>query len=291
MMIQLKNIINSTSKIPRVINKNIKNILKKHQTADGECIITNNNNRIYCDSETDKFLEDNEFIKNKKVISISPGGYKGIYMLGTTTYIRKQYNLDNYIFSGASAGAWNALMLTFKNDITHHLDDLLYKNIHNSKTILDLEQNMKESILNKFTTDDFELRRLFIGVTTVYNKKSNTTIFSGFNNLEDALDCCIASSHIPFITGGVVNKYKNMLTFDGGFSRYPYINHLEHSFHINPDIWYERNNTGGLYNEIAEYTTLFSKKRFDFKELYKAGYDDAAINKPFLDSIFEKSNR
>jgi len=282
---QLKHIIHSASNIPRIVNKNIKRIIKQHQTTDGECIITNNNNRVYCNTEINQFLEDNCFVKNKKIISISPGGYKGIYMLGTTSYIKKHYDLDNYIFSGASAGAWNALMLTCKKDITCNLDELLYDNIRDSKSILELEQHMKFSILHKFTTDDFDLRRLFVGVTTFHNKQSNTTIFSGFTNLEDALDSCIASSHIPFITGGAINKYKNLLTFDGGFSRHPYISHMEHSLHITPDIWVERNNNENLYNEISEYTSLFSKKKFNFKELYRAGYEDAERNKPFLDSV------
>ena len=52
----------------------------------------------------------------KKLITITPGGYKGFYTLGICHYIKENYNLENYYFSGASAGSWNALFLSFKSN-------------------------------------------------------------------------------------------------------------------------------------------------------------------------------
>jgi hypothetical protein len=54
--------------------------------------------------------------------------------------------------------------------------------------------------------------------------------------LEDAINCCIASSHIPILTGGLTNKYHNMFAFDGGFSSYPYVNRTR-ILHISPSMW------------------------------------------------------
>ena len=62
---------------------------------------------------------------NNDLISISPGGFKGFYMLGITSYIKKNYDLSNYIFSGASAGAWNALLMAYKGDVDHFIDNVL----------------------------------------------------------------------------------------------------------------------------------------------------------------------
>ena len=41
---------------------------------------------------------------------------KGFYLFGISSYIKKNYKLDNYIFSGASAGAWNSLFMCFKKN-------------------------------------------------------------------------------------------------------------------------------------------------------------------------------
>jgi len=65
---------------------------------DSQCIITNKNNLVYCEKDKELFLEDNNFIKNKKLISISPGGLKGFYELGVLSYIKDNYNMDDYIF-------------------------------------------------------------------------------------------------------------------------------------------------------------------------------------------------
>ena len=71
-------------------------------------------NNILLDKKS--FINSNSFIKNKKIISISPGGLKGIYILGTCTYLKQNFNFDDYIFSGASAGSWNSLVMCYKKD-------------------------------------------------------------------------------------------------------------------------------------------------------------------------------
>ena len=163
------------------------------------------------------------FLKNKKIISISPAGYKGIYCTGICTYIKENYNLDNYIFSGASSGSWNALLMCYKKDVNIFKNEILLNSLNNTESIIDFELLMKKKILEKFNKNDFELNRLFIGVTTISGFIPSATIYSNFKTLEDAIDCCIASSHIPLITGGMINKYNNIYSFDGGFCKYPYL--------------------------------------------------------------------
>ena len=88
----------------------------------------------------------------------------------------------------------------------------------------------------------FNFSKLFIGVTQYKNCQFTTNIYTNFVDLEDAIDCCIASSHIPFITNnGFTYKYLNTYSFDGGFSVNPYINKPSHLI-IKPDIWNKKNN-------------------------------------------------
>jgi hypothetical protein len=271
-------------KIPgKIVTINNKIKQKTENIIQSQYIRTINNQHTFNENDVELFLNENEFIKNKKLISISPGGLKGFYMLGICKYLKQNYNLDNYIFSGASAGAWNSLMLCFNRDISEIEDVLFDSDLQKTKSISELEYLMKYKILSKYTTEDFDLRRLFIGVTTVSSYKTNTTIFSGFDNLDDAINCCVASSHIPLITGGLINYYRNILSFDGGFSKYPYLNITNSVLHITPNIWRKKQNQENVPLTISDYTTLFSKDKFDFKDLIKEGYQDTLHNRDFLD--------
>ena len=252
----------------------------------------NINGNKWLRNEHTLYLKDNEYIKDKKLISISPGGFKGFYMLGTSAFIKENFNLENYIFSGASAGAWNSLFMTFKRDPIEFIIEMLDEKLNNAISNIDVEYAIKYKILNKYSEDDFDLKRLFIGVTSFENMKIKTHIFSDFDTLEDALNCCIASSHIPYITGSTfLNKYQNMNAFDGGFSKYPYLNVIKPSLHITPEIWKD-DNVQKTYVEklltfqshVSDYTTLFSRSKYNFADLFDKGYDDAKKNKLFLDN-------
>ena len=208
-------------------------------------------------------------IMNKKLISISPGGVKGFYMMGTCAYLKKNYDLKNYIFSGASAGSWNSLFMTFNKNPETLVNALVDNRVYTGKSICEIEHTMKKNILLKFSTPDFDLDKLFIGVTTI----GQTNIYYNFADLEDAIDCCIASSHIPFITGGLINKYKNTISFDGGFSSYPYLNNVKPVLHITPTMW--TNKKEGFYNYRHNLFIGKNSSSFDFEHLYKQGYIDA----------------
>lgn len=254
--------------IHQFINKNnISNsIWKRFFSQNSNSSISNN---FYKDS-----------YKNKKLISISPGGLKGFYLIGTLTYIKENYDLKDFIFSGASAGAWCSLIMSLKPKFD--LLDFVDENITNSKSILEIEQNIKRKILKKYKNNDFDFRRIYIGVTQLKNFNIDTFLYSDFNNLEDAIDCCIASSHVPFVTGGLLNKYHNKISFDGGFVNYPYIKEIKPTLHIHPNIWNSKK-TNSLFSYDS---TLFSKDKYDFKKLYLDGYNDAKKNKDYLNEIF-----
>ena len=80
-------------------------------------------------------LNINSTDNEKKVITISPGGFRGFYMLGLCKYLKENYELEDYIFSGASAGAWNSLFLSLKendDDFINYIFDIDYTNVKNS---------------------------------------------------------------------------------------------------------------------------------------------------------------
>ena len=207
-------------------------------------------------------------------------------MYGICSYIKENYNLSDYIFSGASAGAWNSLMMTCKKDITQFKYEIIEDSLNNSKDIFNAELILKQKLLHYYKTEDFDLDRLFIGVTILDGCKLKLTIYNDFKSLEDAIDCCIASSHIPLITGGIINKYNNYLTFDGGFFKNPYVDVIDKKIHISPSMWNIKKNK--ILKNICEITTLFSKDLFNFNKLFDDGYNDAKNNKEYFDSIFNK---
>jgi len=258
-------------------------------------------------------------VKNEnkqKLISISPGGFKGFYMMGIITFLKESYDLSDYVFSGASAGSWNAILCTYKGNLT----DLITKVIGNKPTlgkndsIQEFEQIMKLRVLTHTKDSDFDLSRVFIGVTTLRhfgkgsseatNKRTvdhlspneqrtvanstgtflKTSIFSNFVNLEDALNCCISSSHIPLITGGFINKYKDSYAFDGGFSHYPYYTNIQPTLHITPGMWEPKQNK--TWCNIEDYTSLLSKGKYNFHHLFHQGYEDTKKNREKLDKLF-----
>jgi len=286
--------------VGNISGKNTINYYSTKLKSQSQNIITNKNKLIYCEKDKELFLEDNNFIKNKKLISISPGGLKGFYELGVLSYIKDNYDMDKYIFSGASAGSWNALFMCFKKDTKHFVYTLLDYKLSQINNIKQLEYFLKYKLLSNYNNDDFDLRRLFIGVTTVKKFKPVTNIFSDFNSLEDAINCCIASSHIPLITGGLTNRYHDMYTFDGGFTNYPYLNFTENVLHITPSMWKKLHiNDETLINNnnnkpfLDSFTSLnvilelfFMIKNRNYMELFDNGYLDAKNNKELLDKIF-----
>ncbi len=189
--------------------------------------------------EKEKFTDFNHIFKDNpsKLIISTPGGLFGFYFMGVSSFLKDNYDLSNYIFSGASAGAWNSLFLSLKADDKPFIDEMLKTDIKNTKSILKLEKKMKSLILKNYNESDFDLDKLYLGVTVLQRTQIKLCVYSDFTSLEDAIDCCIASSHIPFVTGGPFHLYRKRLSFDGGFFSYPYINITTPSLIIEQGIW------------------------------------------------------
>lgn len=222
-----------------------------------------------------------------KVVVSTPGGLFGFYFMGISAYIKENYNLENYIFTGASAGSWNSLFLSLNDDPFVFKKKILKTASKSKKSIYELEQNIKSEILKNYNESSFDLEKIYLGVSVLDRSEFKLCVYNDFDDLEDALDCCIASSHIPFVTGGAFNNYRNKLSFDGGFYNYPCFNVSVPSLIIAPDIW--SNNTCLNVTVInCNFDTFFNLKKIpmDLSELFDAGYEDSKRNKEYLDKIF-----
>ena len=220
------------------------------------------------------FCSKYKYLKKKKLISISPGGTKGFYYMGILTYMKENYNFENFIFTGASAGAWASLFSTYKYSLKELSKYVLNISLDNCSSIFEIQLKLKSEILKKYSIKDFNLDKLFVGVTVLRGLEISTNIFYNFIDLEDAINCCIASSHIPFLTGGFINRYNNEISFDGGFSNSPYLDLNNTAIHINPNIW----NIESKKNIIDYYDLIIARKE-SFSHLYERGYYDTKLNK------------
>jgi hypothetical protein len=280
-----------------IFSKYFLNTLIRRPNMSHQCIISAKYNHIHCNHNSTQFTVNHDFFKNKKVITISPGGFEGFYLLGLLTYIKEHYNTTDIIYSGASAGAWNGLVMCYKGDPIKFAHNILTDDkIKKAKSLNELQYTVKYKLLTEFTDKDFDIEKLFVGVTTFKNFQFLTNIVSEFDGLEDAINCCIASSHIPLITGGFTNKYKNMYMFDGGFSEYPYLNTMNNVLHVTPNMWMDLdtiNKPTNIYIKLKKTVKRFTELncfRNSALELFDNGYHDAKKNKAVLNIVFNKHN-
>lgn len=234
------------------------------------------------EEEINQYLNENPLLNDKKLISISPGGLKGFYQLGVCDFIKKNYNLDNYLFSGASAGSWNSLYLAYKGDPQDFISYLFNLDFKNCNTILDMQYKFKFSLLEKYNSNDFDLEKIFIGITNINNFQLETNIYGNFEDLEDVIEGCIASSNIPFLTGDLFSKYHNNYGYDGGFSKNPYINLSDPVLHISPSMWNgkKKNLKKGIISDFLRF------KSINLYYLFEKGKYDTRFHREYLDSIF-----
>jgi predicted patatin/cPLA2 family phospholipase len=216
-----------------------------------------------------------------KSLIIKPGGTKGYYMMGMCKYIKDHYDLSDWHFYGSSAGAWNALYLSCKKENenefmqqTQELGQFSYRDLY------DLEKTMKKRLLTHFTIDDFDVSKLHICVSRqrkgcFYFEKN---VIRDFFDLDDLIECCIASSHLPFLSNGKFSyTYRNEECVDGGFHDKPYtkMDNVTPTIILRPNMWENPN--------IDELDSIYS---LDIFKLLYYGYNDAYQNREFFEEHF-----
>lgn len=228
---------------------------------------------------------DQDQFKNKKFISITPGGIAGFYSLGIASYLLNNYDLKNYSFIGASAGAWTSLMCCYKHDHNIMIKKLLDQNMFNESngSVSKLQYDLHDYLTNNYKSEDFDFKRLNICISEL---KKEPLIVNEFENLERAIDCCIVSSHIPYITSDkLIKRYNNKVVFDGGFSEFPPKSVYNH-YVISPNK-FNNNLVGNMLVNIINKN--ISKEVVNY--FYQEGYKDAKNNSKEIDNIFDPSNK
>ena len=224
--------------------------------------------------------DKNQF-DNKKFISITPGGIAGFYSLGISSYILNNYDVSNYSFIGASAGAWISLVCCYKHDHNKLIKDLLELDIFDNckGSISKLQYDLYSYLTENYKTEDFDFDKLHICISEL---KKTPTIVTNFNSLEKAIDCCIVSSHIPYITSDqFIKKFDNKVVFDGGFSEFPPKSVYNHVV-ISPNK-YDNISVGAMLMNIINKNISNEV----VKHFYYLGYDDTTKDKINLDNIFD----
>lgn len=219
-------------------------------------------------------------IDASKIISIKPGSLRGFYMFGICKYIRDNYDMSKFTFYGASAGAWNSLYLTKKMPDLKMESFLKSLDKNKFKTLYELEEKLKSYYLSNYVANDYNLDKLNICVSVLNNYRLEKQIFSDFTTLEDTLQCCIASSHIPYITRrSLYYPFRQYNCIDGGFFMNPHYDYQEPNIIIEPDMWKNE--------ETAKYSSLFNMDNLDIPKLIEIGYEDARKHKEELDEALK----
>ena len=225
--------------------------------------------------------------KHNKIISISPAGLGGFYLLGIISYIKKHYDTSDYVILGASAGAWASLPMIYNGNINTLVDDIMtnysqsYLNIQdsdtsNARTLFDIQYSLKQLLLSGYKTTDFDLSRLNIATSVLNINGLKHIIINNIHDIEEAITYCFASSHIPFVTGNALCKIDDALFFDGGLFEFP-PSSIHTYFTISSDMW-------GYH--IRDIFTLKKYSKDGLIELYNKGYEDTKQNKYILDQYF-----
>ena len=212
-----------------------------------------------------------------KSFILKPGGLKGFYMMGICKYIKENYDLSDWHYYGSSAGAWNSMYLCCNRgeEIIKEMKEL---NQFSYTDLYDLETTIKKRMLKKFSIDDFDLEKLHICVS---NKRKivpfmRKQVVNDFRDLDDVLECCIASSHLPFISNGrFFYNYRNVPSLDGGFFLNPNGKEIIPDFILTPEMWKNKNTD-----------TMNRMNNMDIKGLLHEGYNDACRHNDELDGYF-----
>jgi hypothetical protein len=205
-------------------------------------------------------------------ILFSPGGIKGPYNFGICHYIKNHFDLTDKKMVGFSSGSIINLFMTMKKEKNNDFLNSLIKNKLNNDIKAYLKKTVS-SIQKDFTENDFNLNLLNVGVTHT----DGLHIYNNFLNLKDALDCCMSSSFIPFITyKDLLYFYKYKLCLDGGVFYNSYKTKKTNVLVISHYMFKRYKKTN-----VSDINTILSKN-LNLYQMYLNGYNDARNNHDYF---------
>ena len=209
-------------------------------------------------------------------ILISCGGRYAGYQLGICHYIKNNFDLTHKKILGISAGAWNAVFMSVKNN--DHANIILHKVFEIKKDTLPTALKKTKDAIDTYDLNNYNIHNIYIG-TTYFNK---TIIYNKFLSIDQVSKCCVASSFIPFLTHNeLFYFYNNRLSFDGGFHVDKYIKKIPKSTLVIDFKMFGRHLDDIIYKDI------FRKNKPTTYELYIKGYHDAKKNHSYFDKYLK----
>jgi hypothetical protein len=208
-------------------------------------------------------------------IIISPGGYKGIYMMGICHYIKNHFDIKSKKILGFSCGSFCALLMRIRPELDNTLLNLMFSLDKPRESMPTFLNKVVHIVNNTFEYDDFDLSGTKIGITTSTGLKC----YDQFLTINELTLCCKCSSFIPFITHNeLLLFYKNKLTLDGGI----YYKQLKP---IKKETLVISSTMFGRYSK--KITEGLKKPKCSYYQLYLNGYHDAKKNHDVLKAYFQ----
>ena len=210
-----------------------------------------------------------------KCITIAPGGYLGLYMLGTIIYIKNNYKIEEYNVGGVSAGALLSIYATSKKSnsflITNFIQPLLDEIEHTRwETLL---QTMRGYMIDIARTANMD--QIYISATLIKPQfpwlEEDTK--SNFTSSEDMVNYALASACVPFLCGFPYVEYDTQYYIDGAFTgNNPIPDNKEQILYISPRMW-------GRNFSLSDCLVIDRNRA---STLIKLGYEDAANNRKHI---------
>jgi hypothetical protein len=209
-------------------------------------------------------------------IIYNTGGYYGFYQLGICHYIKQNFEYNNKVTLGISAGTWVNLFMSLDHAKTNTFLKDIFEQIPENTPIYKMP-NLFKSITKTYKFEDFNITNMNIAVTDVGNQ--NMIIYNKFLSLDEIVRCCTASSFIPLITyNDFLFFYKNKLSVDGGLFKKKFLKNINAKktlvIHYN------------MFKRFKWYPLIsVIKPKYSYRELYKMGYKDALKNHAYLNKF------
>jgi hypothetical protein len=210
-------------------------------------------------------------------IIYNTGGYYGFYQLGICHYIKNNFKYNDKTSLGISAGSWLTLFMNLDKKHTNKFLLLIFKSLKQNTPIHKLPNIFKNCI--EPYIQHISTKNLNILVTDVSELKYK--IHNKFLSVNDAVNCCTASSFVPFVTyKELFYFYNHRLVLDGGVFKKIYMNSIDtdKSLIIKFEMF-------GRFKQFKLFKS-FRRPKYSLYELYLLGYNDASKNHAYLQKYF-----
>lgn len=155
---------------------------------------------------------------------ISGGGLKGFFMCGAAHVLRKELskrNIEINRIAGTSAGAWAGLFIMCGFSTHNWVESYYVLSDRPNETIHDVFTLMLPWLKKVLPENAYLLcsGRLFISITVLTRYGLVNRLISEFTSNDDLLQCCLASSTLPYLTeSGGCRVFRGDYVVDGGLT-------------------------------------------------------------------------